>query len=214
MPVKTTKILASRAKIHGFQHFSFVKKRLQSLGSWVVRQVSGTRIPDATSGFRAFSREAALRLNIISRYSYTLESIIQAGKKNIALTHVPIRTNKKLRPSRLFSTLFSYIKRSSATIIRIYTLYEPLKIFLIVGGSIFFIGLLISLRFVYFFLTGRGGGHIQSLILAAVFMIVGFQVAMIGLLSDIIAANRRLIEDVLHRIKKIELRGKKKGGSI
>lgn len=194
-------------------HFSFVKKRLQSLGSWVVRQVSGTRIPDATSGFRAFSREAALRLNIISRYSYTLESIIQAGKKNIALTHVPIRTNEKLRPSRLFSNLFSYIKRSSATIIRIYTLYEPLKIFLIVGGSIFFIGLLISLRFVYFFLSGQGGGHIQSLILAAVFMIVGFQVAMIGLLSDIIAANRRLIEDVLHRIKKIELRGKKEGGS-
>lgn len=194
-------------------HFSFVKKRLQSLGSWVVRQVSGTRIPDATSGFRAFSREAALRLNIISRYSYTLESIIQAGKKNIALTHVPIRTNEKLRPSRLFSNLFSYIKRSSATIIRIYTLYEPLKIFLIVGGSIFFIGLLISFRFVYFFLSGQGGGHIQSLILAAVFMIVGFQVAMIGLLSDIIAANRRLIEDVLHRIKKIELRGKKEGGS-
>jgi len=199
--------------VKDIEHFSFVKKRLQSLGSWVVRQVSNTHIPDATSGFRAFSREAAFRLNIISRYSYTLESIIQAGKKNIALTHVPVRTNEKLRPSRLFSTLYSYIKRSTATIIRIYTLYEPLKIFLLIGGFIFSLGVLISLRYLYFNLFKQEAGHIQSLILAAVFMIVGFQITMIGLLSDIIAANRRLIEDVLHRIKKIELGRKHKGES-
>ena len=191
------------------EHFSFVKKRLQSLGSWIVRQLSGTQIPDVTSGFRAFSRSAALRMNIISRYTYTLETVIQAGKKNIALTHVPIRTNEQLRPSRLFSNIYSYVKRSAATIIRIYALYEPLKIFLIIGAGIFGLGLLITIRFLYFYFTSQGAGHIQSLILAAVLMIVGFQVAMIGLLSDIIAANRRLIEDVLHRIKKIELNRKR-----
>ena len=191
------------------EHFSFVKKRLQTLGSWIVRQLSGTRIPDVTSGFRAFSRTAALRLNIISRYTYTLETVIQAGKKNIAMTHVTIRTNEKLRPSRLFSNIYSYIKRSAATIVRIYTLYEPLKIFLIIGGVIFSFGLFLTLRFLYYYFTQQGAGHIQSLIIAAVLMIVGFQVGMIGLLSDIIAANRRLIEDVLYRIKKMEL-GRKK----
>ena len=191
------------------EHFSFVKKRLQTLGSWIVRQLSGTRIPDVTSGFRAFSRTAALRLNIISRYTYTLETVIQAGKKNIAMTHVAIRTNEKLRPSRLFSNIYSYIKRSAATIVRIYTLYEPLKIFLIIGGAIFSLGLFLTLRFLYYYFTQQGAGHIQSLIIAAVLMIVGFQVGMIGLLSDIIAANRRLIEDVLYRIKKMEL-GRKK----
>jgi glycosyltransferase involved in cell wall biosynthesis len=194
------------------KHFSFVKKRLQSLGSWIVRQLSGTEIPDVTSGFRAFSRSAALRLNIISRYTYTLETVIQAGKKNIALTHVPIRTNEQLRPSRLFSNIYSYVKRSAATIIRIYALYEPLKIFLIIGAGIFGLGLLFTIRFLYFYFTHQGAGHIQSLILAAVLMIVGFQVAMIGLLSDIIAANRRLIEDVLHRIKKMELNRQQEKG--
>jgi glycosyltransferase involved in cell wall biosynthesis len=191
------------------EHFSFVKKQLQTMGSWIVRQLSGTRIPDVTSGFRAFSRTAALHLNIISRYTYTLETVIQAGKKNIAMTHVPIRTNEKLRPSRLFSNIYSYIKRSAATIVRIYTLYEPLKIFLIIGGVIFSLGLFLTLRFLYYYFTQQGAGHIQSLIIAAVLMIVGFQVGMIGLLSDIIAANRRLIEDVLYRIKKMEL-GRKK----
>jgi len=186
-------------------HFSFVKKRLQTLGSWVVRKLSGTQIPDVTSGFRSFSRDAALRLNVISRFTYTLETIIQAGKKNIAITHVPIQTNQNLRPSRLFSNIWIYIKRSVATIFRIYTLYEPLKIFIVIGGAVFGLGLLISIRFLYFYFIQQGSGHIQSLILAAVLMIVGFQVGMIGLLSDIIAANRRLIEDILYRVKKIEL---------
>lgn len=191
--------------IESIPHFSFVKKRLQRLGSWMVRQLSGTQIPDVTSGFRAMSRTAALRLNIVSRFTYTLETIIQAGKKNIALTHVPIRTNAQTRPSRLFSNLSSYLKRSTTTLIRIYTLYEPLKIFLYIGSFIFGLGVLISLRFLYLFFAHHGTGHIQSLILAAVLMIVGFQVIMIGLLSDIIAANRSLIEDVLHRIKRMEL---------
>jgi len=185
-------------------HFSFLKKRLQKLGSWTVRQLSGTEIPDATSGFRALSREAAMRLNVISKFTYTLETVIQAGKKNIALTHVPVRTNPQLRPSRLFLNIGLYLKRSTATIVRIYTLYEPFKIFLILGGLVFGFGVLIGLRFLYYYLTHRGAGHVQSLILAAVLMIVGFQATMIGLLSDIIAANRRLIEEILYRIKKME----------
>jgi len=190
------------------EHFSFVKKRLQKLGSWVVRQMASTETPDTTSGFRAFSRDAALRLNIISKYTYTLETVIQAGKKNIAMTHVPVRTNKVLRPSRLFSSIPSYIKRSMATIFRIYTLYEPLKVFSYIGGLVFACGLVLAGRFLYFFLFLHEAGHIQSLIFSAVFMIVGFQIFMIGLLADIISANRRLIEDVLFRVRKIELRKK------
>lgn len=191
-------------QVAAIQHFSFIKKRLQFFGSWVVRQLSGTQIPDTTSGFRAFSREAALRMNVISKFSYTLETIIQAGKKNIAMSHVPIRTNNQLRPSRLFSGMFSYIKRSMSTILRIWALYEPLKMFLYMGLVVFGSGFLIAGRFLYFYLSDQGGGHIQSLILSAVLMIVGFQIIMIGLLADIISANRRLIEETLYRVKKME----------
>ncbi|RKY78669.1 glycosyltransferase family 2 protein [candidate division KSB1 bacterium] len=188
------------------EHFSFIKKRLQKLGSWVVQQVSGTTVPDVTSGFRAFSRDAALRLNVISNFTYTLETIIQAGKKSILVTHVPVRTNRPTRPSRLFKSMFAYLKQSGSTIARIYALYEPFKTFLYIGGIIFGTGLIISGRFLYFYLIGNGEGHIQSLILAAVLMIVGFQVGMIGLLADIISANRRLIEDILYRIRKNEVK--------
>ncbi len=187
-------------------YFSPIKKRLQRLGSWVVRHVSGTDVPDATSGFRAYTREAALRLNIISKFTYTLETIIQAGKKNIALSHVKVATNDKLRESRLFNSVPSYLKRSISTIIRIYTMYEPLRTFSTIGAVIFFGGFLISLRFVYFYLfAGDDGGHIQSLILSAVLMIVGFQVGLIGLVADLISGNRRLIEDCLYRVKKVEM---------
>ena len=134
-----------------------------------------------------------------------METIIQAGKKNLALTHVPIRTNEKLRESRLFRSIPAYLKRSIVTIFRIYTMYEPLKTFSLIGGSIFSAGLIISLRFLYFYLIGNGGGHIQSLILSAVLMMIGFQVIMIGLVADLIGGNRRLIEDTLFRVKKIEL---------
>jgi glycosyltransferase involved in cell wall biosynthesis len=187
-------------------HFSPIKKKLQKLGSWVVRHVSGTDVPDATSGFRAYSREAALRLNIISRFTYTLETIIQAGKKNIALSHVKVATNGKLRESRLFTSIPSYIKRSISTILRIYTMYEPLKTFVKIGALIFSAGFLVSLRFLwYYFFVDGGGGHIQSLILSAVLMLVGFQVGLIGLVADLISGNRRLIEDCLYRVKKIEM---------
>ncbi len=191
-------------RVETIRHFSFIKKRLQKWGSWTVRRLSGTDIPDVTSGFRAMSREAAMRLNILSRFTYTLETVIQAGKKNMAVTHVPVRTNAQTRPSRLFSNIGSYLKRSVTTMIRIYALYEPLKIFLSIGGAVFGLGFLLGLRFLWYYFTGSGTGHIQSLILAAVLMIVGFQVAMIGLLSDLIASNRRLIEDMLYRMKKLE----------
>jgi len=192
-------------QVQEIAHFSFVKKRLQSLGSWTVRQLSGTKIPDVTSGFRALSREAALRLNVISRFTYTLETVIQAGKKNLAVTHVPVGTNNQLRPSRLFSSIPAYLKRSISTMVRIYALYEPLKIFLTIGSLFFGTGFLVALRFFYFYLVGDGTGHIQSLILSAVLMIVGFQIGVFGLLADIIASNRRLIEETLYRVKKVEL---------
>jgi len=190
---------------NGIGHFSWSKKRLQSLGSWVVRQVSDTNVPDSTSGFRALSREAALQMNVVSKFTYTLETIIQAGKKNLAVTHVPIKTNEKLRDSRLFSSTWGYIKRSVATIARIYTMYEPMKMFSYIGGGFFIGGILIGLRFVFFYLTSGGAGHIQSLILAAILLIVGFQVFVMGLLADLIGSNRQLIENVLYRVRKIEL---------
>ncbi len=198
-------IVIGDRQVNGIKHFSYAKRKLQILGSWVVKHVSNTNVPDATSGFRALSREAALRMNVVTRFSYTLETIIQAGKKNLAVSHIPIRTNEKLRDSRLFRSIPGYIKRSILTIFRIYTMYEPLKMFFRIGGIIFGAGLIISLRFLYFYLTGQGGGHIQSLILATILFMIGFQTMMIGLVADLIGGNRRLIEDTLYRVKKIEL---------
>lgn len=192
-------------QIDTIRHFSFIKKQLQKLGSWVVQHVSATQVPDTTSGFRAFSREAALRLNVLSGFTYTLETIIQAGRTNIAITHVPVGTNDKLRDSRLFSSIPKYIKRSMATIFRIYTMYEPLKMFTMIGTVVFGAGFFLSARFLYFYFTGNGGGHIQSLILSAVLMMIGFQVGMSGLLADLIRNNRRLIEDTQYRVKKMEV---------
>jgi glycosyltransferase involved in cell wall biosynthesis len=192
-------------QVENIGHFSKIKIWLQKLGSWVVRKVSNTAVPDTTSGFRALNREAALQLTVISRFTYTLETIIQAGKKNLAVSHVPVATNEKLRDSRLFTSIPSYLKKSISTIFKIYTVYEPLKIFLLLGGFIFLLGALISLRFLYFYFTGNGAGHIQSLILGAVFYIIGFQIMVIGLVADLIGANRRIIENILYRVRKIEL---------
>lgn len=192
-------------QVEKVSHFSRIKIFLQKLGSWIVRQVSDTQIPDTTSGFRALSREAALQLMVISKFTYTLETIIQAGKKNLAVTAVPIQTNEKFRESRLFKSVPAYIKRSISTIFRIYTVYEPLKMFIMIGGMIFSLGLILSLRFLYFYLIGHGTGHIQSLILAAVFFIIGFQVIVMGLIADLISANRRLIENSLYRLRKLEM---------
>ena len=191
---------------NGIRHFSWSKKRLQKLGSWVVRQVSDTAVPDATSGFRAWSREAALQMNVVTQFTYTLETIIQSGKKNLAISHVPIETNSKTRESRLFGSNWSYIKKSMTTMARIYAMYEPLKTFAYIGGLVFGAGFIIGMRFLYHYLIGNGGGHIQSLILAAVLLIVGFQVIIIGLLADVIGSNRQLIENVLYRVRKIQLK--------
>jgi glycosyltransferase involved in cell wall biosynthesis len=198
-------IVIGDRKIQDVEHMSPGKKRLQRIGSWVVRQVSGTKVPDTTSGFRAYTREAALRLSIVSEFSYTLESIILAGKKRIAVAHVPVATNPRLRESRLFGSTWTYLKASAATIVRIYAMYEPLKVFSFIGLVIFTAGFLISIRFLYYYATGAGLGHLQSLILSAVLLIVGFQVGLIGLVADVISGNRKLIEDVLYRVKKLEL---------
>jgi glycosyltransferase involved in cell wall biosynthesis len=188
------------------EHMGWRKRQLQRLGSWVVRQVSSTSVPDTTSGFRAYTREAALRMTIVSEFSYTLESIIQAGKKRMAIAHVPVTTNARTRDSRLFDSIFSYIKKSAATIVRIYTMYEPLKVFTYIGLLVFSGGVALGIRFLYyFFFVDRGIGHIQSLILAAVLMIVGFQVVLIGLLADVISANRKLLEELVYRVRSLEM---------
>jgi hypothetical protein len=181
------------------------KKLLQRLGSWVVRQVSGTKVPDTTSGFRAYTREAALRMTLVSEFSYTLESIIQAGKRRMAVAHVEVRTNARTRESRLFDSIFSYIKQSAATIVRIYASHEPLKVFSYIGLTVFGVGFVVSLRFLYYYMTGSGAGKLQSLILSAVLMIVGFQVVLIGLVADLISGSRKVLEDVLYRVRLLEL---------
>lgn len=189
----------------GIDGFSPAKRVLQRVGSWVVRQASSSDIPDATSGFRAFSREAALRLNVISDFTYTLETIIQAGNKNLALAHLPVGTNAPTRPSRLFRSAWQYMWRSAGTIVRVYAMYQPLRFFVTLGGALTAAGLLVSLRFLYFFFTEGGSGHVQSLILAAVLVIVGFQVMLIGLVADLITGHRRISEDILYRVKELEL---------
>jgi glycosyltransferase involved in cell wall biosynthesis len=200
-------IVIGDRNISELHHMSWRKRQLQGLGSWVVRQVSNTSVPDTTSGFRAYTREAALRMTIVSEFSYTLESIIQAGKKRMAIAHVPVATNARTRDSRLFDSLFSYVKRSSATIVRIYAMYEPLKVFTYLGVTVFGAGFLLGLRLVYYYFQGQASVHVTSAIAGAVLMIVGFQVLVIGLLADVISANRKLLEDLLYRIRTLELPG-------
>jgi glycosyltransferase involved in cell wall biosynthesis len=186
-------------------HFSFFKRRLQSLGSAIVRGLSGTTVPDVTSGFRAFSREAALKMNVVSEFTYTLETIIQAGTKQLSVAHVDVDVNPATRPSRLFPSVGSYVTRSAVTIVRIYALYNPLKVFVMIGLALLLSGALIGGRFVYDYLTTGGTGHIQSLILAAVLIITGFQAMFFGVIADLIGSNRRMIEDALLRVRRIEL---------
>ncbi len=192
------------------EHFSKKKKTFQHLGSWVVRKASNTDIPDGPSGFRAYSRQAAMKLNVINQYTYTLETIIQAGQNRIAITSVPIRTNPETRKSRLFSSMFGYIKRSSVTIIRSYMMYKPLRFFCVLGGLIFLAGFLIALNFLIFFIFSTGRGHIQSLLLSVVLMLLGSQTFITGFLADLIAANRKLLEDVQYRVRKADYDSEKK----
>ena len=186
------------------EYFSPLKKKLQHFGSWVVRKASGTDIPDAPSGFRAYSREAALQLNVVNEYTYTLEQIVQAGRNRIAIMSVPIRTNAELRPSRLFSSMFGYVKKSMLTIIRSYIMYRSLQFFVILGSVPIGIGLILGIRFLIRFLMGNGSGHIQSLILVSLLIIIGVMMWVIGILADTIAANRKIMQDVQKRVRKMD----------
>ncbi len=192
-------IVIGARPISDTEHFSIVKKLLQRLGSWAVRIVSGTDIEDAPSGFRAFSRSAAKKLMVFSEYTYTLETIIQAGQKNIPICSVRVSTNKDLRASRLVRSLPSYVARSFMTIVRIFVVYRPFRFFMTVGSIIFLIGTLIGVRFLWFYLAGQGSGHVQSLILASVLLGMGFQTILIAFVADLLAANRRLLEEQRQR---------------
>jgi glycosyltransferase involved in cell wall biosynthesis len=186
-------------------HFSPLKKALQKLGSWVVRQASSTTVPDTTSGFRAYNREAALQIQVVSKFTYTLETIIQAGKLLVAIDHVPIRTNEKTRESRLFPSMGAYVRRNAISIFRIYAQYEPLKVFW--GGAVV-MGLLAAgvwIRFVVAFIGGQGAGHVQSLILGAVLFIAAMLLAALGVIGDLLAAQRMLSQRTFERVRRIEL---------
>lgn len=186
-------------------HMGPIKRLLQKVGSWAVGVAAGKRIPDVTSGFRAFSREAALQLNVFNPFTYTLETIIQAGQRNLSIVSVPVGTNAPTRPSRLYRGSANYIRKSVVTIFRIYALYRPLKTFFAIGVVLFLAGFLIGSRFVVFYLAGEGGGHVQSLILASILLIIGFQTMLISLLADLISVNRRLSEEVLLRLRRAQL---------
>jgi glycosyltransferase involved in cell wall biosynthesis len=187
------------------EHFSPLKKRLQRLGSAVVRRASDTTVPDTTSGFRAYNREAALQMNVVSKFTYTLETIIQAGKMVVAVDHVPIRTNVQTRESRLFPSMWAYVRRNALSIFRVYTLYEPLRVFMAAAALVALVGVVIWARFIYFYLSGEGEGHIQSLILGATLFIVAVQLAALGVVGDILAGMRTLQQRALERIRRVEL---------
>ena len=192
------------------EHFSPTKRLLQRLGSWVVRKVSGTAIGDATSGFRAFTREAALRINIVSEFTYTLESIIQAGKKKLAIAHLPIEA-RETRPSRLFASTWEYLKRSAATILRIYAMYEPFRVFVVLGSLLLVAGTALGLRYAWFWWIGEIRGHLQSAILSVLLLIMGLFTLQWGLMADLVASNRKLLEDLLYRVRKLELPDDRRG---
>lgn len=204
---KSDIVIGSRP-IDQTEHFSPLKKKLQHLGSRTVQLASNTDIPDAPSGFRAYTREAAMRLNVINEYTYTLETIVQAGREKIAMMSVPIHTNAELRPSRLFHSMFGYVKRSSVTIIRAFMMYKPLRFFTIIGLIPFVLGVIIGIRYLVFICTGTAGGHVQSLILASILILMGFMTIVIGLQADIIAANRKILQDIQYRVREMEYQSK------
>ncbi|MCR5196812.1 MAG: glycosyltransferase family 2 protein [Pseudobutyrivibrio sp.] len=190
-------------------HFSATKKLLQHFGSWVVQKASNSDIPDAPSGFRAYSREAAMRINVTNDYTYTLETIVQAGRNRIAQTSVPIRTNGELRPSRLFNSMMGYVKKSMITILRAYMMYEPLKTFTIIAIPPTIVGLIVIIRYLAYVVMGNSAGHIQSLILGCTLIIMGFMALTTGLIGDLIAKNRKLLEDIEYHTRKMDYDGVK-----
>ena len=201
---KKAHIVIGERPIDDTEHFTPLKKKLQHFGSWVVRKASKTTIPDAPSGFRAYSREAAMRINVINDYTYTLETIVQSGREKMAVMSVPIRTNPELRESRLFHSMWGYIKKSMLTIVRTYLMYRPLYFFFMLGSILALVGVGFFVRYFVFFCPGEGGGHLQSLILASTLLIVGFQTIVVGLLGDVISANRKILQDVQYHVRKMD----------
>ena len=197
-------IVIGARPINSIKHFSPVKKLLQKLGSFVMKKLSGADISDAPSGFRAFSREAAMKINIFDTYTYTMESIIQAQRKGLSILSVPIRVNADLRPSRLIKNNFTYIFRSAKTMIRFFIIYHPFRFFISLASIFFILGFFLGFRYLYFFLLGDGAGHIQSLILCGLLITGGFQTALLAIISDLLAINRKLIEDVQIKVQKLQ----------
>ncbi len=205
-------IVIGARPIDEIEDFSPLKKKLQHFGSYIVRKAGKTDIPDAPSGFRAYSREAAMRLNVTNEYTYTLETIVQAGRTNMAMDSVPVRTNKEIRPSRLMKSMTGYIKKSVFTIGHVFMMYKPLQFFVTIGSIIFLCGAAVGLRFLIFYFRGAGSGHVQSLILAAVLLLLGFQTIIMGLMADVIASNRKILEDVQYHVRKMDYDGVKISG--
>lgn len=209
IPKLTAPVLAREADIvigarpiDDTAHFSWVKKKLQRLGSWAVRVASKTDVTDAPSGFRAISRDAAMRLNVFNAYTYTLETIIQAGQSNLRIASVPIRTNEDLRPSRLVTSIGNYVRRSLITILRVFVTYRPLTLFVRTGSIFLVAGLVAGMRFLYFYVTKSGEGHVQSVIFASLCITLGMLFYMMGLVADLIATNRKLLEQIQLHLKK------------
>ncbi|MDL5047209.1 glycosyltransferase family 2 protein [Oscillatoria amoena NRMC-F 0135] len=198
---KKAEIVIGARPIQTIEHFSPIKKSLQRIGSWAVAMASNTRIPDAPSGFRAYTRSAAMRMVVFNDYTYTLETIIQAGQNNMAIDSVPVRVNKDLRESRLVKSIPAYIQKGIFTIVRIFAIYRPFSFFGIIGGILFLVGFLIGCRFLYFYFIGNGEGHIQSLILVAILLVMGFHTILVAFLADILSANRKLLEEIRYQQK-------------
>ena len=205
---KEADIVIGTRPVSNISHFSLLKKTLQKLGSWVMRRVSSTQVEDAPSGFRAFSRAAALQINIFDNYTYTLETIIQARAKGLQLVCVPVNVNPDLRESKLVKNMFDYIRRSVFTMLRMFIIYRPFRFFAILASLFFTVGFLVGLRFLYFYLFSNGAGHIQSLILAAILIITSVQIGVIAILSELFCINRKLLEDIQRRIKLQDLQNK------
>jgi len=202
---KRADIVVGERPIEEIEDFSWIKKKLQRFGSWVVKKASKADIPDAPSGFRAYSRKAAMRINVNNEYTYTLETLVQAGRNKMAIMSVPIRTNPELRKSRLMNSIWGYIKKSGLTILRALLMYRPLMIFTCISGAFIAAGLILGIRYLYFYFIGDGGGHIHSLILTMLLILIGVQALMLGFQADVISANRKLLEDMQFRVKKLEL---------
>ncbi len=202
---KKAELVIGARPISEIRHFPFIKKKLQKAGSWVVRLASKSDVPDAPSGFRAISREAAMRFNVFNDYTYTIETIIQAGQKNMAVMSVPVRVNEDLRPSRLVKSIPSYLKKSIVTIVRIFVVYKPFRFFMTISLLLIASGFVVGVRFLYYFFAAGGEGHVQSLILASILLGVGFQMAAVAFLADLQAVNRRLLEDIQYRFRKMEI---------